>query len=310
MERISVYVISGFLGSGKTTVLVKMIQKFKEQGRKLGIILNELGDECVESHLFRGEKIYELLNGCICCSIQEDLRKTLDIFMTQNNTVDVLLIEGTGVADPIEIANTLLHPFYIDKFKLKSIISLVDASHYFEYQSIFSSTKEIRYLLRDQIISADCIILNKTDLITEKEKEKIYVKLKKIADSKAIITFASYGNIEFNILVEKRDLAVKFPSESSYKKHHHISTLKIENIPNIQKSDLAKWLNGITNLIRAKGIVFDIENSSYMEIQFAANQLKVNKDLNTDYNKSVIILIGYGLNKTEIQKSFENRFIS
>ncbi|MGG3887727.1 GTP-binding protein [Metabacillus fastidiosus] len=57
------------------------------------------------------KKIYELLNGCICCSIQEDLRKTLDIFMTQNNTVDVLLIEGTDGADPVEIANTLLHPF-------------------------------------------------------------------------------------------------------------------------------------------------------------------------------------------------------
>lgn len=91
MKKISVYIISGFLGSGKTTVLIKMMKKFKEHGKKVGVVLNELGDECVESHLFQDQKVYELLNGCICCSIQDDLRKTLDIFTVSN--IDVLLDE-------------------------------------------------------------------------------------------------------------------------------------------------------------------------------------------------------------------------
>jgi G3E family GTPase len=109
----------------------------------------------------------ELLNGCICCSIQDDLKQTLDQFV--KNPVDTLLIEGTGVANPNEIIEAIANPSYIDQFELRSIISLVDASNYLDYQSIFSSSKEIRTLLKEQLTCATLIILNKTDLISEKK---------------------------------------------------------------------------------------------------------------------------------------------
>ena len=122
----------------------------------------------------------ELLNGCICCSIQEDLKETLHQFTEeiQRNNIDVLFIEGTGVANPQEIEEALISPEFLDHFELNSIISLVDASHYLEYQSYFSSTTEVRKLLKEQISSATMVLLNKIDLVKEKSLSKIELKIK------------------------------------------------------------------------------------------------------------------------------------
>lgn len=179
MKKIPVYTISGFLGSGKTTLLVKMADELKNRGQKVGIILNELGDENVEKHLFKDQQVHELLNGCICCTIQDDLVTTLKAFKAEQS-VDVLLIEGTGVANPLEIKDVLLSPALFDDYELLSMIGIVDASHYLDYQSMFSSSKEIRSLLKEQIISSDLLILNKIDLARDKDLEKVKKKSGKL----------------------------------------------------------------------------------------------------------------------------------
>lgn len=150
--KIPVYVISGFLGSGKTTVLLNMLESCKEKGQQTGIILNELGEENVEGHLFEDKKVFELLNGCICCTLQEDLKETLDNLVTEmvDHPLDVLFIEGTGVANPLEIQEALLSKPYSDQFEIMSIITVLDASHYLEYQSVFSSSAEVRKLCRSK----------------------------------------------------------------------------------------------------------------------------------------------------------------
>jgi G3E family GTPase len=93
MKKIAVYVLNGFLGSGKTTVLLKMLEQYKQENKKVAVILNELGAVNVESHLFKDQQLIELLNGCICCTIQGDLYKTLQLITTQHERepIDVLL---------------------------------------------------------------------------------------------------------------------------------------------------------------------------------------------------------------------------
>src|SRR3954469_4555658 len=138
MKKIPVYMISGFLGSGKTTVLLNMVKECERNNKRPGIILNELGEVNVESYLFKNQHVKELLNGCICCTIQDDLKETLNQFIEEikRNNIDVLFIEGTGVANPLEIEEALISPEYLDCFELNSSISLVDVSHYLECQSI------------------------------------------------------------------------------------------------------------------------------------------------------------------------------
>jgi G3E family GTPase len=309
MKRIPVYTVSGFLGSGKTTVLVKMAEEFKKRGKQVGIILNELGDVNVEKHLFEDQKVHELLNGCICCTIQDDLVTTLKGFIS-GEQVDVLLIEGTGVANPLEIKDVLLSPALTEEFELISMIGIVDASHYLEYQSMFSSSKEIRSLLKEQIISSDFIILNKTDIVDEKEQEKVRHKIEKGLSPEIEIFSASYGKVPFEKLAEQRQMVVSLSEEIGHHHHHHhhnIGTLKIEELPSMQLLILESWLKEINGLIRAKGYIRLVGDSKPREMQYAARKA-VLSDTNTNSEKTVLILIGQNLNVEEIRGSFNRTF--
>ncbi|MED4016068.1 CobW family GTP-binding protein [Sutcliffiella cohnii] len=301
MKKIPVYVISGFLGSGKTTVLLHMINHFKKENKQPGIILNELGDENVEKHLFSEEKMIELLNGCICCTIQGDLKGTLQSL--KNEPIDVLLIEGTGVANPLEIRDILFDPHFIDTFELQSMISIVDASHYLEYQSFFASSKEIRALLKEQIEAASLLIINKIDLVSEKELKKVERKILLEMNRDIPMYQTTHGEIPLEILLEKRVHVVEV-SEQDHHHHHHIEAIKMKWAKPITRKQLEEKLKSLaTKVIRAKGIVYlDTSNDLY-EFQYAAKQLSVHKINENESPK--IILIGKDLSKEEIERLFQ-----
>ncbi|UTW69800.1 hypothetical protein KHA80_02120 [Anaerobacillus sp. HL2] len=126
----------------------------------------------VEGDLFKGRSRIGNGNGCICCSIQDDFTKELYAFIHSISDAefpDLILVEGTGIANPLEIVDALTDPLLIDELDLYSIINLVDASKYLEYQSIFSSSKEVRTVLKSQISASSFLILNKMDLIQSKK---------------------------------------------------------------------------------------------------------------------------------------------
>lgn len=313
-KKVPVYVISGFLGSGKTTVLLHMLNHFKNQGMKPGIILNELGDENVEDHLFKGEKIVELLNGCICCTIQEDLKSTLDQYLGEK--VDVLIIEGTGVANPLEIKDVLLTPFYLEHFELQSMISLVDASHYLEYQSFFNSSKEIRGLLKEQVTSAHLLVLNKMDLVSERELIKVESKLADELEDHVPVYRTSYGEVPLEILLEKRMQmrevghgdGVKGHDHSHgshHHHHHHIEAVKVAFSDSLNRIVLEKQLKKLSKqVVRAKGIVRLDETPGLYEFQYAASTLVLNRIEKNDVNPS-IILIGKDIDESKVEKFCE-----
>ncbi len=314
-KKIPVYVISGFLGSGKTTVLLHMLNHFKNQGKKPGIILNELGDENVEDHLFQGEKVVELLNGCICCTIQDDLKSTLDQYLGEK--VDVLIIEGTGVANPLEIKDVLLTPTYMEHFDLQSMISLVDASHYLEYQSFFSSSKEIRGLLKEQVTSAHLLVLNKMDLVTEKELIKVESKLADELEDHIPVYRTSHGEVPLEILLEKRMQMREIGdhgrgdgegghdhnhSGHHHHHHHHIEAVKVTLSEPINRTVLEKQLKKLSKqVVRAKGIVSIDEAPGLYEFQYAASTLVLNKLEKNDVEPT-IILIGKDIDDRKVEK--------
>ncbi|WP_404459186.1 CobW family GTP-binding protein [Sutcliffiella horikoshii] len=309
-KKVPVYVISGFLGSGKTTVLLHMLEHFKNEGLKPGIILNELGDENVENHLFQGERVVELLNGCICCTIQDDLKSTLDQYVGEK--VDVLIIEGTGVANPLEIKDVLLTPMYMEHFELQSMISLVDASHYLEYQSFFNSSKEIRGLLKEQVTSAHLLVLNKMDLVSEKELIKVESKLADELEDHIPVYRTSYGEVPLEILLEKRmqmrEVRVEKHGEgaghdqdSHHHHHHHIEAVKVAFSEPVNRVVLEKQLKKLSKqVVRSKGIVRLDETPGLYEFQYAASTLVLNKIEKSDVNPT-IILIGKNIDDKKVE---------
>lgn len=308
--KVPVYLISGFLGSGKTTVLLSMIEKCRKEGMKTGIILNELGTKNVEETYFKEQNVKTLLNGCICCSIQDDLNDTLRSFSEED--IDLLLIEGTGVANPIDIETALTTPEFTQIYELNSMITVVDGSHFLEHQHFFTSTKEIRKLLKQQISCASMVILNKEDLITESSIKKINNKLSGMLKEGVSVFRTAFGNIPETDLFKKRYRLHTSMTNQDHSavghRHNHSSlgSIQIEGFAEVDRLLFEKWFAELPmEVLRGKGIVrFKGEPMNY-HFQFASGKLRLLQTL--EEKTPIIILIGDSLNEEKLNQNFHSR---
>lgn len=164
-KRVTVYVLSGFLGSGKTTLLTKAIDHFTEAGRKPAVIMNEIGEVNLDGQLVANEvPMSELLGGCICCSSRGDLATALNELVTGEQP-DLIFIESTGIANPLEIIDEVTDASLIIPVELKAVITVVDAPQLLELNR--TSRGKTYRLMKEQIRCANLLLLNKTDLLEE-----------------------------------------------------------------------------------------------------------------------------------------------
>ncbi|TFE03010.1 CobW family GTP-binding protein [Jeotgalibacillus salarius] len=184
-KKIPVYLLSGFLGSGKTTLLKRLIQFEKEEGRTPAVLMNEAGKVSIDSEeMDKDIPLAELLDGCICCTIQDKLESQLQQLLF-NGGFDTLIIETTGVAHPVEVVDSVLSPLFADKFDFKGIITTVDA---LQWEKRDQLSIQALQLLREQIKFAGLILLNKTDLISENRIPYILNEIQSISSSKILLT--------------------------------------------------------------------------------------------------------------------------
>lgn len=162
-KRIPVTVLTGYLGAGKTTLLNRILSE--NHGRRYAVIVNEFGEIGIDNDLIveSDEEIYEMNNGCICCTVRGDLIRVVQGLMRRPGRFDAIIVETTGLADPVPVAQT----FFMDedvrsKTELDAVIALVDAKH------LPLRLKDSREA-EDQIAFADVVLVNKTDLVTADE---------------------------------------------------------------------------------------------------------------------------------------------
>jgi G3E family GTPase len=173
-QPIPVTVLTGFLGAGKTTLLNRILTE--QHGRKIAVIENEFGEVGVDNQLViqSDEEIFEMNNGCICCTVRGDLLRILGRLMKRKDRLDAILIETTGLANPAPVAQTFFtDPEMKEQFRLDAIVTLVDAKHILLH--LGSSPEAVK-----QIAFADVILLNKTDLITPAELDTLEKRIKSI----------------------------------------------------------------------------------------------------------------------------------
>lgn len=209
-NRIPVTVLSGYLGSGKTTVLNHVLHN--RDGLKVAVIVNDMSEVNIDADLVRGEgslsrtdeKLVEMSNGCICCTLREDLVQEVQK-LVQENRFDYILIESTGISEPVPVAQTFVYPDVVsgvqlsDLARLDCMVTVVDANRFWKDFSSGQSlldrkealgeedTREVVDLLIDQIEMCDVLLLNKCDLVSEDELAKVEGILRKLQPSAKII---------------------------------------------------------------------------------------------------------------------------
>ncbi|GET40222.1 CobW family GTP-binding protein [Microseira wollei] len=175
-----VTIITGFLGSGKTTLLNHILKN--QEGLKTAVLVNEFGEVGIDNELIvtTGDDMVELSNGCICCTINNDLVNAVYKVLERQDKVDYLVVETTGIADPLPVALTFLGTELRDMTRLDSIITVVDAENFsldlFNSQAAYS-----------QIAYGDIILLNKADLVDEAELDRLEIRIRDIKQGARIL---------------------------------------------------------------------------------------------------------------------------
>jgi G3E family GTPase len=172
--RIPVTVLTGYLGAGKTTLLNRILSE--DHGRRYAVIVNEFGEIGIDNDLILNsdEELFEMNNGCICCTVRGDLIRTLHGLLEKGGNFDAIIVETTGLADPGPVAQTFfVDPFLQARTVLDSVTTVVDAKH------ILLRLADSREAV-EQVAFADQIVLNKTELVDEKALREVETRLRKI----------------------------------------------------------------------------------------------------------------------------------
>jgi G3E family GTPase len=216
-----VTIITGFLGSGKTTLLNHILSN--QEGIKTAVLVNEFGEIGIDNELIVStdddNTMVELSNGCVCCTINEDLINAVYKILEREEKIDYMVVETTGLADPLPVAFTFLGTELRDLTRLDSIITLVDASNYsldlFNSQAAYS-----------QIVYGDVILLNKVDLVDEADVDLLEVKLRDVKrDARIIRTNNSQVSLPLILSVGLFESDKYYQAEekthSHEEEHHH-----------------------------------------------------------------------------------------
>lgn len=274
-DRIPVTVLTGFLGSGKTTLLNHILTA--SHGQRLAVIENEFGEVSIDDELIKqntkmqvDEEIIEMMNGCICCTVRQDLILVLRKLFAKTHTskLDGIIIETTGLADPAPVAQTFFLDEDITAFaRLDGIVTLVDAKHVEQHLDEEKPDGAENEAV-EQVAFADRLLLNKTDLVTEEDLVRIENRLRGINQfapiqrcSQAQVAVDSVLNIRGFDLNRTLEMDPEFLSSDGEHEHDDsVGSLSITQLGDVNIIDLNDWLDDLliskgADIFRMKGVV-------------------------------------------------------
>jgi len=314
-EKIPVTVLTGYLGAGKTTLLNRILTE--PHGKKFAVVVNEFGEVGIDNDLVVGadEEVFEMNNGCICCTVRGDLIRIIEGLMRRKGRFDGIIVETTGLADPAPVAQT----FFVDqdvaeKTRLDAVVTVVDAKWLGER---LKDAPEAR----SQIAFADVIILNKIDLVSPDKLAAVEAQIRAInpyatlhrTERSAVSLDAVLGRDAFDL-----DRILDIEPDFLEPGHHHHHSAEIGSVAitvpgDINPDKFMPWINEFTqthgpDILRCKGILsFMNEPKRFV---FQGVHMILDGDLQRDWKpdelrQSKMVFIGRKLDRAMIEKAVE-----
>ncbi len=312
---IPVTVLTGYLGAGKTTLLNRILSE--NHGRKYAVVINEFGELGVDNDLVvdTDEEVFEMNNGCICCTVRGDLIRIVGGLMKRRGKFDGIIIETTGLANPAPVAQT----FFVDegvraKTRLDAIVTVVDAKN---LPARLADSAEAEA----QIAFADVIVLNKTDLVSEPELAAVEASIRKInrfarihrtqRSAVAIADVLDQGGFDLQRILA--DVQPGFLTETEHEHNDDINSMSFEVTQPVDPEKFNAWISQLLqekgqDLLRTKGILHypgEDRRFAFQAVHMIADGDFIGPWPAGEERRSKLVFIGRNLNRPQLRRGFE-----
>jgi G3E family GTPase len=318
-QRVPVTVVTGFLGSGKTTLINHILNG--QHGRKVAVIVNEFGEIGIDGQLMISdgeEQLVEFNNGCLCCTVREDLVRTLED-LTQRAELDAVLVETTGLADPAPVASTFIVADGIKaKFSLDAFVTVVDAHNL--HRNLTDSHEA-----QEQVAFADIILINKTDLVSTDEMNMVEQEIRKL-NPIAKIYHSEYGAVNLPLILGTGafDLEAKLEVDPAFLDdlaHEHDAAVGSFALVSDRPIDMNKfmlWMNALAqekgaDLYRSKGLFYAQgfpERILFQSVRMLTSMKRDRLWKIDEAKQTQLVVIGRNLNRDEFAEGFAKCIVS